>query len=169
MAESPSRAWIAILILAILILAAFVGGRELLSAQLLARSADLSVSQRGPEEARAGETIVYVMTVTNAAADPAVGVLVGDVIPPGLQFNPGQSDPSCTIESGIVFCGAPAGAGFLLQGEEARSFNVAFTIPQNAGCKIVLYNRVFVESLGTSDPQPGDNASTFTTPVVCGE
>ncbi len=169
MAERLPRTSIALLILTLLIVAAFVGGKELLSAQLLTHKADIRISQKGPGSVKAGETIIYTLTVSNASSEPAMGVLVGDVIPPGLSFVAGGSDATCNAKDGIVFCGAPAGVGFTIPGGEVRKFTVALALPVSAGCKVVVNNRVFVEAQATTDPEEGDNVSTFTTPVVCAQ
>ncbi len=162
------RALFWVLLLFLLVLTLLYGRRAFLSAQVILQRFDLSVSQEGPEEVAPGGTAIYAILVRNGGPDAAAGVVLSDVVPPGLRFDAGQSDPSCVVSEGIVFCGnGRDGKGFALGNGEEREFAVAFTVPAAAGCRITLANTVLVQGERGHDGDEGNNRSAVTTAVAC--
>lgn len=57
--------------------------RDTLAVEVVARPSDLSVRKEGPATAELGDTVVYVITTSNAGPGPAADVVVVDSLPRG--------------------------------------------------------------------------------------
>lgn len=162
------RLLLELFVLTFLVAAAFSEKSMGFVGQILRERADVAISQKGPDSVKPGETALYTLTVRNAGPRAAGGVLVSDVLPPGVAFDPAQSDPSCVAALGIVTCGkGEDGRGFILRKDETKSFVVAIIIPKDLGCKAVVSNTALVQALGTFDPRDGDNVSIFVLSPSC--
>ena len=71
----------------------------------LVSSADLSVD-KVPDNSPlvAGATVGYTITVTNQGPSDAGGVMLTDVLPTAIAFDPPSSDPACALAAGSVNC-----------------------------------------------------------------
>ena len=78
---------------------------------------DLTIVKTGPAQVTPGSTITYVVTVSNVGTNPAFGVLVRDLLPPGTTMlsvrditaglppiPPGPGSFACSQVAGIVDC-----------------------------------------------------------------
>jgi uncharacterized repeat protein (TIGR01451 family) len=121
----------------------------------VADSADVSVSQTGPAIVQAGNTVSYVVTVSNAGPSTAAAVELDDATPTGL------TNPQVTGDCAALPCTkdiAPGGS---------FSATVTFTVPPDfAGNQIT--NTASATSASTSDPNLTNNVSNFTTTVGVG-
>jgi uncharacterized repeat protein (TIGR01451 family) len=121
-------------------------------------SADLTVTKTvddaSPQE---GETLTYIVTVTNGGPDDATGVEVTDVLPAGLTFvSSTASHGSYRASSGVWTVGS------LAVGETAGLEIRATVDDGTAGT--TLTNRALVSAVDQGDPAPGD--ADATAPVV---
>jgi uncharacterized repeat protein (TIGR01451 family) len=118
-----------------------------------AGSADLSVTKTAPARAKAGEPLIYTVTVTNTGPGSATGVVVTDDLPDTVTFQ--SADPGCSETGGVVTCNV----GTLANGQTAT---VTITVvPTVRG---TLVNTASVDSPG-SDPDPTDDSASATTEV----
>ena len=120
-----------------------------------APAADLSITQLdSPDPVAVGNTLVYTITVTNAAGpDTATGVLVTDTLPFSVSF--GSASAGCTNSSGTVTCNLPDIAS---GGNASVTINV---IPNTPG---TINNAVSVTS-DVADPDTSNNSATESTTV----
>jgi uncharacterized repeat protein (TIGR01451 family) len=131
--------------------------------------ADLSISKTGPADVLSGHDMTYAIVATNNGSDPtkntAANVTVRDTLPAETTFVSLTGAPgwSCTSPAagsgGTVECSkatfAPgAAAGF------AIAVNVACSVPD--GTRI---RNTATITAATVDPDPGNNASAWTTTV----
>ena len=118
-------------------------------------SADVSVSQTGPAIVQAGNTVSYVVTVTNNGPSAAPGVELDDPTPAGL------TNPQVTGDCSSLPCTKNIAAG------GSFSATVTFTVPADfAGNQIT--NTASATSATVSDPNLNNNVSNFTTTVGVG-
>jgi uncharacterized repeat protein (TIGR01451 family) len=115
-------------------------------------SADIAVVKTGPAAAVAGQPVVYTLAVTNNGPSDAASVSLDDPTPAGLMF---------------VSASAPCAGGFpcmlgTLANGATTTITVTFAVPSGATGPIA--NTATVGS-ATSDPTPGNNTSTVSTPV----
>jgi uncharacterized repeat protein (TIGR01451 family) len=117
-------------------------------------SADVSVVKTGPASATPGEDVVYTIVVTNSGSSDAAGVSVADATPAGLTFvsNAGDCTTAFPCALGIV----PAGS--------TRTITSTFSVPASYTTPDPIENTATV-STTTSDPTPGNDSSTASTPV----
>jgi uncharacterized repeat protein (TIGR01451 family) len=121
-------------------------------------SADLTVTKTvddaSPQE---GDTLTYVVTVTNGGPDDATGVEVTDALPAGLTFvSATTTQGSYQASSGVWSVGS------LAVGETAGLQIRAKVDDGTAGT--TLTNRALVSAVDQGDPTPSDDAATA--PVV---
>jgi uncharacterized repeat protein (TIGR01451 family) len=123
-------------------------------------SADLTVTKTVDDASPAeGDTLAYVVTVTNGGPDDATGVEVTDALPAGLTFiSSTASQGSYQAASGIWTVGA------LAVGETAGLQIRARVEDGTAGT--TLTNRALVSAVDQGDPTPGDDAATAPVVVV---
>jgi uncharacterized repeat protein (TIGR01451 family) len=124
----------------------------------LVGSADLTVTKIVDDASPAeGDTLSYVVTVTNGGPDDATGVEVTDTLPAGLAFVSSiPSQGSYQAATGIWTVGA------LAVGETAALQIRARVDDGTAGT--TLTNRALVSAADQGDPTPSDDAATA--PVV---
>jgi uncharacterized repeat protein (TIGR01451 family) len=130
------------------------------------QSADLSVVKTGPATVAAGSSVTYTVTVTNQGPSNAAGVSLSDAVPASTTFL------SATQTSGPAFnCVKPAvGAGgtitcsiATLPAGATATFSFVFQVsPAAVGS---ISNTASLTS-GTTDPTPGNNASTASVTVT---
>jgi uncharacterized repeat protein (TIGR01451 family) len=114
-------------------------------------SADVAITKSGPASITANADGVYTLTVSNAGPSQAIGVAATDPLPNGLTFV--SSPDGCTATAGTVTCAV----GTLAAGASAtRRFT--FHAPNNVPASVT--NTATIGAT-TSDPTPGNNASTF--------
>lgn len=70
---------------------------------------NLQISKSGPAAVKAGEVIVYTVTVTQQGSGRPTQVKVFDSIPAGLVFNALASSPQCGQQGSHVVCTPPGG------------------------------------------------------------
>ncbi len=120
----------------------------------LVGSADLTVTKTvddaSPQE---GDTLTYVVTVTNGGPDDATGVEVTDALPAGLTFvSAFATQGSYKSSSGVWTVGS------LAVGETAGLQIRAGVDDGTAGTTIT--NRALVSAVDQGDPTPSDDAAT---------
>ncbi len=117
--------------------------------------ADLSITKiDDADPVTPGDTVTYTIDVTNGGPDPAVNVVVTDVLPAGTTF---ASTTGCAQDPN----GLPCSLGTIDAGESA-SYTMAVTV--DAGVQGLLTNTASVTS-STADPDPSNNSTTETTYV----
>ena len=124
--------------------------------------ADLAVIKSGnPNLVIAGETLTYVITVTNNGPDPATGVVLTDILPSGVTCNTATaSQGSCNILSGGTVTCTLFDLGTLLI--PTATVNIVVTVdPSTTG---TLANTATVSGNET-DPDPSNNTATEETTV----
>jgi uncharacterized repeat protein (TIGR01451 family) len=118
-------------------------------------SADLSVTKvASATEVRPGDQITYTITYANAGPSTAVDVVVTDTLPGSVVFVSASPDAgSCNEAGGVVTCEV----GDVAAGD---SRVVLVTVEVSAAAVSgTMVNMVEVAS-ATTDPTPGDNATT---------
>ncbi len=126
----------------------------------IVREADLSVSKTpATDPLIAGGVAAYTITVTNAGPASADNVVITDVLPSSIVFDPATSDPACLPGATGIECNlGTVGPG------ETRAIVVAGHLdPAFNGASVD--NTVSVTT-DTDDPDPTDNQVTITTPAV---
>lgn len=119
-----------------------------------APSADMSITKTGPAKAFRGQNIVYTVTVTNNGPTSATGVSVTDTTPAGLSF---------VSNTGACTTAYPCTLGTLASGA-ARTITSTYSIPAGYAGAEPIVNTATVTAT-TTDPTPGNNSATATTPV----
>ena len=116
--------------------------------------ADLSIVKTGPASATPGTNAVYTITVTNNGASDASSVSVADTTPAGLGFVSNSGD--CTTAYPCALGTVAAGA--------TRTITTTYSVPASYTTPSPIVNTATVSSSAT-DPVPGNNSSTSSTPV----
>ena len=123
-------------------------------------SADLSVTKTGPANVTAGGTVTYTVDAANAGPSDAANVSLVDALPAGVTFGsvtPSNGGWTCTNAGDVsVTCTRAnwnAGA--------STTFTIVVDAPSQGGS---LTNTVAIAST-TSDPDPSNNADSFSTGV----
>lgn len=121
-------------------------------------SADLQLIKKGnPSPVRPGEYLIYAVTLINHGPDPAVGVVLTDILPPELtsaeySLNGGSSWQAWT---------GSYSAGTLSAGE-SRTVLIRGIV---AGSAIGTITNTASVSSETPDPDPSNNEDTVITPI----
>jgi len=128
-------------------------------------TSDLEIIKSGVPTIPRGNTLLYTLTVTNHGPELAQNIVVGDLVPAGLTFNPGLSDNDCVLDNNIkVLCD-----NLQLTNGSSRTYHVAFDIDPNYTCYDPIYNTATV-STSSTDPDSSNNTSgPITTTVTCTE
>ena len=116
--------------------------------------ADLEIIKTGPPSAAPGSTVTYGLAITNHGPDDAADVVLDDPTPTGLGF---------------VSATAPCAGGFpctigTINADATVVVDVTFSIPPGYTTPDPIANTATVSS-STTDPDPGNNTSTETTPL----
>jgi uncharacterized repeat protein (TIGR01451 family) len=120
----------------------------------LAQQADLAIAlSQGPASPFAGDYLTYTMTVINHGPSAANGVVVTDILPPGVFFI--SASPGCSRSGGTVAC---------ITGTLANNSSATFQVEVQVLNVGDLVNSVQVSS-ATGDPQASDNSATSTLTV----
>ncbi len=123
------------------------------------RETDLEISKGDdPDPVTAGEVLTYTLTATNHGPSDATGVVVTDILPPGVTFQsstPGT--PTCTYAGNSVTCNL---------GDLANDDNTQVTIQAkvNSSTQGVLTNSASVTG-NESDLNGGNNSDSEDTTV----
>src|SRR5262249_7111794 len=116
--------------------------------------ADLMVEKSAPAQVAAGETIPYVITVTNQGPSVAQNVVVADPTPPGLTF----------VSADRCASGFPCNLG-ALQPHTSQTIIATFAVPPDYAGAEPIVNTVTVGS-PTTDPNLANNTATASTDVI---
>ena len=115
--------------------------------------ADLEIANTGPPTAAVGATVTYHIAVTNHGPDPALGVVVTDIVPFGMTV---INAAACTNAGGTLSC--PIGS-------IAVNNTAGFDIQLQAFAPGTYVNEAMV--LGQQgDPVPGNNGSFAATAIT---
>ena len=121
-------------------------------------SADLSIVKTGtPNPVTAGQTLTYLLTITNHGPDAATNVVVTDPVPPGagLQSATPSAGGNCTTGA-VVTCTFPN-----LAANATATVTILATAPSQPG---TVTNTAVVSS-NVADPDPLNNSATTNTTV----
>ena len=122
----------------------------------------------GNLSATAGGTIVYTLSYQNTGNSTANGVVITDTVPAYTTFNPGSSTAGwacapdnnagslCSIGIGSVNAGASGSVTFAV--------TVSISLPAGFN-QVTNTARISDDGANGSDPTPGNNISTDTTPI----
>jgi uncharacterized repeat protein (TIGR01451 family) len=125
------------------------------SVSVLAPSADVRVSiNHSPDPAVVGQSLQYMITVSNYGPSPASGVVMTDTLPPVEDFQAAVVFPptsgNCSQNSGTVTCNVPALA-------PGQNVSITIYVTPNTGQSVVS-NTVGV-SANEPDPIPANNSA----------
>ena len=126
----------------------------------LVGASDLTVTKTVDDDSPAeGDTLTYVVSVTNGGPDDATGVEITDALPTGLTF------VSATASQGSYHASTGAwSVGSLVVGETAGLQIRARVDGGTAGTTVT--NRALVSAVDQGDPTPGDDDATAPVVVV---
>jgi len=122
----------------------------------LTKEADSEVSKNSPA-LKAGDALVYTLTVTNHGPEKSTAGQVRDTLPKGLDY---VSSPGCDFNSGTRLITCEVGA---LEKDDVKVFTVNTTVskPYMGGPLVENEAEVFAEG----DPNPSNNKSKTKTKV----
>lgn len=132
-------------------------------------SADLSITTSGQEEAAAGGTISYAVSVFNLGPDDAQNVRFTDPTPDNTTFVSATQNfgPTfnCTTAGGVTTC--TANAGVVLAAGDKASFTLVYNVNGGTQSGTVIVNTTTVAS-DTAEPsgQVSDDTATAQTTVT---
>jgi uncharacterized repeat protein (TIGR01451 family) len=127
-----------------------------------AAAADLAVSKTGPLEAIVGSNVTYTITVANTGPATADAVVLTEALPAGTSL------VSCSASVGTCGTGAvPTVAFGALASGAAATATLVVATSASAPAGTVLSDTATVSS-STADPNPANDASTFSTTLVYG-
>jgi uncharacterized repeat protein (TIGR01451 family) len=116
-------------------------------------SADLAIVKGGEAEAGPGDTISYLIAVTNLGPSAAQDVLITDPTPAGLTF---------VSNSGACTTPFPCSLGTLASGATV-TITATYTVSAGATAGPIINSSTV--SASTIDPSTANNTSTFTTVI----
>jgi uncharacterized repeat protein (TIGR01451 family) len=124
---------------------------------------DLSITKTtASASVTSGNPISYTLAVSNLSVSPATAVSVSDTLPVGAGFiSASGTGWTCGIASNVVTCTLPT-----LNTGSATPITLSITAPI-AGSPSTLANTASVSS-AASDPNPANNSSTSTVPLLAG-
>jgi uncharacterized repeat protein (TIGR01451 family) len=116
-------------------------------------TADLEITKTAPVSAKPGDTITYLLTVTNHGPCAATGIRLEDPIPAGLQvpLGPRLAAVDCSLAAGKIVCDLPD-----LASGGSTTVSLGLTLLETCAPSIV--NKATV-SANETDPNPGNNTS----------
>ncbi len=127
------------------------------------RETDLEIAKRDdPDPVIAGENLTYTLTITNHGLSDATGIVVTDILPPGVTFqssSPGT--PTCARAGDTVTCNL----GNLDSGAHRQ---VTIQAKVDSSTQGILTNSASVTG-NESEPNEGNNSATEDTHVNAGE
>ena len=132
---------------------------------------DLSITKSdGGASVAPGGTVAYTLTYANAGGQAATGVVLSDTVPTNTTFDPGASTAGwvCAPNNNAgSACTLAIGAVAAASGPLAATFAATVDSPLPIGV-IQISNTASVADDGTNgtDPTPGNNAGSDTTPVT---
>src|SRR5262249_23362617 len=126
--------------------------------------ADLAITKDNvPDAVGPGDTLTYVVTVTNRGPQDALGVVVTDVLPPEVSF---VSDTDSCSEGppGTLTCSLrDIAAG------SSKSFDIQVKVDPNlvaSACEPVFITNTASVASFSADPDPSNNSTTLETRIV---
>jgi uncharacterized repeat protein (TIGR01451 family) len=140
---------------------------------IAAAIADLAITKTSSaSNATAGDNATYTITLTNNGPSEVAGATVTDIAPAGVTFgiwtctvnNPGSGG------AGITACGAASGSGNLNTTATLKpGAIIVYMIPATIGASVtgtVVNTATAQVPVGTTDPNPGNNAATSSIAVT---
>ncbi|MGI8904927.1 MAG: beta strand repeat-containing protein [Candidatus Sumerlaeaceae bacterium] len=122
-------------------------------------TANLSINKQGPANATQGSSFAYTLTVTNTGPNPAVNVVVTDVLPAQVTYVSSSASAGSTSQNlGVV----TANLGDMAVGQVQT-----VTINVTASLIGIAANTAVVNS-STVDPAPADNSDVVLTTITTG-
>ena len=122
--------------------------------------ADLSLTKTADRKnAKIGENITFIITVTNLGPEAATGIYFGDSIPDPLNF------VSSACDRGDVFWGL-CRVDSLAVGESATITLVATPITNPARSERKFTNLAYIAESATFDPNPANNTASLNLHIV---
>jgi uncharacterized repeat protein (TIGR01451 family) len=126
-----------------------------------ATEADLELAKSdSPDPVIAGTQLTYVLDVTNNGPDDTSGVVVTDLLPPQVTFDPLLSSPSCSEAAGVVTCTAAT-----LSSGASVQFTLVVDVHPATPAGTVLTNTADVTS-NVPDPDMTNNSASEDTHVI---
>jgi uncharacterized repeat protein (TIGR01451 family) len=116
--------------------------------------ADVAIAKGGPATVTPGGLLTYTITLRNDGPSDATGVVVADVLPPGLTFVSNAGDCSTPF---------PCAVG-TVPVDAVRSIVTTLAVPAGYSLPNPIVNTATVTAT-TPDPAPANNAATVTTAV----
>jgi uncharacterized repeat protein (TIGR01451 family) len=132
---------------------------------------DLSLTKSdGDASVAPGGTVAYTLTYANSGDDAATGVVLTETVPANTTFNAGASTAgwSCAPDNNAgSTCTLAIGGLAAASGDQTATFAVTVVNPLAAGVSQIS-NTASIADDGTNgtDPTPGDNSASDTTPVT---
>ncbi|MGI9196122.1 MAG: hypothetical protein ACR2KE_01520 [Candidatus Nanopelagicales bacterium] len=127
---------------------------------VLERPADIAVRKRATTDTvEAGGRVTFEVTVTNKGPGATADAQAVDVLPAGLTWLRGSSDPRCANETGPVTCSA----GETLKAGESTTFRIVAAVATDARGSIT---NAVVASSSQPDPDPSNNRDRTTITVT---
>jgi uncharacterized repeat protein (TIGR01451 family) len=132
-------------------------GASASQATTITQSQSLSFSKEARESSVAlGQSALFDLTVSNSGPSEALGLVMLDDLPPGLDFQSASGDGwTCTFNAGRVDCRRPALAAGV------NSTIVLETLPASAGNFV---NRAQLQALGLAPLLSNDSVTVTNTP-----
>ena len=128
--------------------------------QVVASTADLSISKSGPASVIAGQSITYDLTITNIGSSTATGVSVSDTLPAGLSNAKFCTHPTGGCTPGMNFS-SPLALSNLTSGQTVQ---VKITATVDAGVTGSLSNTATVSA--SNDSNAGNDTSNTVVTTV---
>ena len=120
--------------------------------------ADLKVTKTVSDaRPNVGDTITFTITLSNLGRDPASGVTVLDLLPPGLQFVSASNSGTYDELTGIWTVPGP------IDTLSTRTLSIqAIVLPPTSGNPLPLTNTASVATSDQYDPDPSNNTASAT-------
>jgi uncharacterized repeat protein (TIGR01451 family) len=129
-------------------------------------SADLAVNKTGPATANAGTDITYTITLTNNGTSNAASVALNDAVPANTTFVSESQTTGTTFSCTKPSVGGTGTVNCTLASFAPGSATFSITVHINPGAAGATLSNTASATTSTTDPNPLNNSSTFTTIVT---
>ncbi|MBB5438855.1 putative repeat protein (TIGR01451 family)/gliding motility-associated-like protein [Pedobacter sp. AK017] len=135
----------------------------------IARKANVRMVKSGPANAKAGEEIAYTLKITNQGPSTATGTTIADNLPAGIV--PGSATWTATATAGSSVSVASGTGNVNLTADIAPVSGIievkikALVSPSLADAASISNMATATVAAGITDPEPGNNTSTFNTVI----